>query len=230
MCGTRYFQVPCQAHRHARPSELGEYVMENAGSNFSCQSRFARPRLEMISLSAKVWGFRILIVVTLVLLCVLAGSGVPAWALAIAWSPNGLFLVAYTKGALHLPRLLERVHPLEPAVYRWLGVGLVKRIVANRVWPMIHGMKPPPRSKDREDFLNRIEGDMKAAEICHLATFGLASCIAALYIAAGRNPVALWILVFNVLLNAWPVMLQRSNRWRMQQGRALVARNVKVAA
>lgn len=192
--------------------------------------RVAGFRREMISLTAKVWGFRILIVAALVLLCVLAGSGIPALALSIAWSPNGLFLAAHTKGVLRLPRFLERVHSTEPVLYRWLGVGLVKRIVANRVWPMIHGLKPPPTAKDREDFLNRIEGDMKAAEICHAATFVLASCIALLYVAAGRNPVALWILAFNVALNAWPVMLQRSNRWRMQQGRAPAARNAKVAA
>jgi len=190
----------------------------------------AKPQLEMISLPVKVWGFRILIVATIVLLCVVAGSGVPALALSIAWSPNGLFIVAYTKGVLRLPRFLERVRSAEPVLYRWLGVGLVKLIVANRVWPMIHGLTPLPAPKDREDFLYRIEDRMKRAEICHTVTFVLASCVALLFLAAGQKPVALWILLWNVALNAWPVMLQRSNRWRMQQGRALVARNVKVAA
>jgi hypothetical protein len=30
----------------------------------------------------------------------------------------------------------------------------------------------------------------------------------------------MWIVAFNVLLNGYPVMLQRANRWRVQQIRA----------
>jgi hypothetical protein len=179
------------------------------------------PRAEAVkSLSLKIWALRILIVAAIVVLCVLAKSAIPSWALAIAWSPNGLFLAAFMRGALRLPRVLEPVNPVEPVLYRWLGVGLVKRIVANRVWPMLHGFELPPKPKNRGDFLNQIEHSMRGAEICHAATFVLASCIASYYIAVGRSSVAIWITVFNVALNAYPVMLQRANRWRMQQARA----------
>jgi hypothetical protein len=183
------------------------------------RARRCRPLRRGI-VSAKIWALRILIVAAIVLLCVLAGSGIPSWALAIAWSPNGLFLAAFMRGALRFPRVLEPVHPAEPGLYRWLGVGLVKRIVANRVWPKLLGFELPPKAKNRGDFLNQIELNMKCAEICHAATFVLASSIAAYYIAAGRIAVAIWIAVFNVALNAYPVMLQRANRWRMQQARA----------
>jgi len=115
-------------------------------------------------------------------------------------------------------------------LYRWLGVGFIKLIVANQVWPMVHGFEPPPKPKDRADFLLRIELGMKGAEICHAATFLLATCIAAYYLGTGRGPVALWIMGFNVLLNAYPVMLQRSNRRRMQQFRASTARDLARAA
>jgi glycosyl-4,4'-diaponeurosporenoate acyltransferase len=184
----------------------------------------------VIPLSAKVWGVRILIVATIVLLCVVAKSGIPSWAVAISWSPNGLFLAAFTRGTLRFPRAFEPIHPIEPALYRWLGVGLVKRIVANQVWPMVHGFKPPEKPKNRDDFLDRIELNMKAAEICHAATFVLASCIAMYYEATGRTSVAIWITAFNVAFNAYPVMLQRLNRWRMKQGRVSTTRELTRAA
>lgn len=184
----------------------------------------------MISLTFKVWTFRILIIAAIVLLCVLAGSPLPSWGLAIAWGPNGLFLALFMSGRLRFPRLLEPVHSFEPVLHRWLGVGLVKRIVANRVWPMIHGFKPPEPPKNREEFMIRIELGMKGAEICHALTFILASGVAACYVAVGQSPVAVWIAVFNVLLNLYPVLLQRSNRWRMQEARAATsAGNLRAA-
>lgn len=172
-----------------------------------------------MSVATKVWALRILLVAAIVLLCVLAKSGTPSWAIAIAWGPNGLFLAAFTAGVLRFPRAFEPVHAREPVLYRWLGVGLVKRIVANPLWPLIHGFKPLPKAKNREEFLVRIEAGMKGAEICHAATFILASCVAVYYVTVDQLAVAAWITVFNVALNAYPVMLQRSNRWRMQRAR-----------
>jgi len=172
----------------------------------------------LISVPVKVWVLRILIIAGIVLLCLLAGSGIPSWGLAIAWGPNGLFLAAFMRGVLRFPRILEPVHRIEPVLFRWLGVGLVKRIVANDLWPRLHGFAPPAKPRTRED-LTRIELTMKGAEICHAATFVLASCVALYCATAGQRSLAIWITVFNVVLNAYPVMLQRSNRWRIQQAR-----------
>jgi hypothetical protein len=174
----------------------------------------------MIPLLAKVWGLRILVIVGIAVLCSLTDSGNPAFAFALAWGPNGLFLFAFMRGALHLPRFLESVHPVEPLLYRWVGVGLVKRIVTTRVWPMLNGFEPPPKPKNRHDFLDRTELTTKGAEICHGATFVLALSVTIFCLAIGRTPAAAWILVFNILLNGYPVMLQRSNRWRIHQVRA----------
>jgi hypothetical protein len=176
----------------------------------------------MIPLWVKLWGLRILIVASIVFLCFMAGSGIPSLALALAWGPNGLFLAAYLRGRLHFPRFLEPVKPFEPVLYRWLGVGLVKRIVANRLWPMLNGFDVPPKVTNSQASLDRTEIMMRGAEICHGATFILAFFIALFCLAVRRIPEATWILVFNLLLNGYPVMLQRANRWRVQQLRAKV--------
>lgn len=173
-----------------------------------------------IPLSAQVWGFRIVALVLLILLCALAGSGVPTLAFAWAWGPNGLFLYLAMRGSLHLPQFLVPVREIEPALYRWLGVGFVKRIVATDMWPRFNGFPPPPKLANRQELLQRTEVATTVAEVCHGATFILASFVMLYYMIAERFSDALWVLAFNVVLNAYPVMLQRSNRWRVQHVRA----------
>lgn len=177
-------------------------------------------RPQVISIWATVWGLRILVLVGIAFLCLLADSGSPAFACALAWGPNGLFLFAFAAGVLHLPRFLESVHPIEPVLYRWVGVGWVKQLVATRLWPMLVGAEPPPKPTKRGEFLDYTELVTKGAELCHGATGVLAFSIALICLAVGRISAAVWILVFNMVLNGYPVMLQRSNRWRVHQIRA----------
>lgn len=172
---------------------------------------------QAIPMSAKVWGLRILLCLSIVALCALASSGHPGLALIVTWAPNGLFVAAYLRGMLSLPQFLERVHPIEPAIYRRIGVGLAKRIVETRMWPLMCGNDLPPKMKTRKEFLEFTEQATRGAEICHAATFVLASLVMLIYLAAGNISAAAWILVFNILLNGYPVMLQRTHRWRIQQ-------------
>jgi hypothetical protein len=142
-------------------------------------------------------------------------------AFALAWAPNGLFglfLLWFMRGALPLPRFLVSVQPMEPVLYGWLGVGLVKRIVATRIWPLLNGSwEPPPKPRNRQELLDRIEYATRAAEVIHGATFILGFLVALFLLAVGQFREAVWIVAFNVLLNGYPVMLQRANRWRVQQ-------------
>ena len=175
----------------------------------------------MIPERAMVWGLRILVIAGLVALCALAGSSNPTIAFSLAWGPNGLFLMAYTKGALRLPRLLERVHPIEPALYHLLGAGLVKRVVATRMWPLLIGFDDlPPKPRNRGALIAHVDEMTKGAEVCHAATFILAGVVGVVCLAYERYSAAFWIFVFNFALNGYPVMLQRANRWRVQQIRS----------
>ena len=137
-----------------------------------------------------------------------------------------LFVTAYLTGVLRFPRFLAAVYRWEPVLYRWIGVGLAKRIVATRLWPAFVGVVPPGRPKSRLEFLDYIEGATKGAEISHWAAFAVAISIALVCLHGGRSDVAVWILAFNLLINGYPIMIQRSNRWRVQQTRvdALQAR------
>ena len=169
---------------------------------------------------AKLWALRVLAITLMAFLCWLSDSPTPAVAFALSWGPNGLFLVAFMKGVLRLPRKLEIVHAMEPQLYQWIGVGLVKRIVATRIWPMLVGMEPPPKVTGRRELLMRTELSTKGAEVCHGATLLLVLSVSMYCVAIGQISEAVWILVFNVAFNGYPVMLQRLNRWRIQQIRA----------
>jgi hypothetical protein len=179
-------------------------------------SAMVAPSVPMIPGSAKVWGLRIVLVAVIAILAA-ATSGIASWALVIVWPLNGLFLWLFMRGLLHLPPALEPVHPVEPVLYSWLGVRLVKSIVESPLWPMLNGFEPPLKVKSQQELLDRTEQTARGAEICHLATFAFASLVMVIYFAVGKTSTALWILVLNLLLNGYPVMLQRVHRWRIQQ-------------
>lgn len=170
----------------------------------------------MNSLQLKIWGLRLLAVASLFGLCWLCDSSNPALAFAIAWGPNGLFLFAFQKGKLNLPGFLKRVHKLEPIIYRWLGVGFIKRLVANRLWPMVIGTELPSKPQNRDDFFQQINRSTACAENCHSASFLLTLAIAMACVTFGNHSLAIWTIAFSLLLNAYPIMLQRTNRWRVQ--------------
>ncbi|MEO8308684.1 MAG: GNAT family N-acetyltransferase [Pseudomonadota bacterium] len=197
-------------------------------SHFTFESHGRAGRSILLRVTA--WGLRILILVAVGLLCGVSGSLRPAVAFAVTLVPGIIFVTAFLTGHLRYPPFLNTVYPIEPVIYRWLGVGIVKRLVATRIWPVLVGVVPPPRPKIRREFLNYIEGSTQGAEISHWATFVLAIVLAVVCLAGGRNMLAVWIIAFNILLNGYPIMLQRANRWRVQQLRAALARVARASS
>lgn len=176
--------------------------------------------LQVISTGTKVWSLRLVVLGCIAALCVADGSPGPALAFALCWIPNGIFLALLVAGAFRLPAFLVPVHPIEPALYRWLGVGLVKWIVTRKAWLLLVGLEPPKKANSRDELLDRAEAVTKGAEACHGATLLLALAVAILFALFGHTRPAIWISAFNVALNVYPVLLQRSNRWRLHQFRA----------
>jgi hypothetical protein len=168
----------------------------------------------------KAWGLRLLVLAGIALLCWLSGSWRPAVAFALTWGPNYPFLGAVMIGALRLPRALVPVHAIEAKLYRWAGVGLVKRLVTSHGWLLLVGLEQPPRLASRDATLDRAEQLTRGAEMCHLAALVFAAVITLLFVAGGGTAFAAWTLAMNIALNGYPIMLQRSNRWRVQQLRA----------
>jgi hypothetical protein len=170
-----------------------------------------------VLVALKTWALRLTAFGGIALLCLLANSGSPAFAFVIAWGPNYPLFGAAMIGVLRLPSALEPVHPLEPVLYGWVGVALVKRLVTTRAWLMLAGLESPPRATSRHALLDRTDLMTKGAEVCHGAAFLFASVVALLCLSLGWVPGATWTMAFNIALNGYPIMLQRSNRWRLQR-------------
>ena len=146
----------------------------------------------------------------------LLGATSAAFAFLVVWAPMTWL---GTVSRVVQPRLPRRYHELrdferDPRLYERLGVRLVKRLLRRGPLAVFNpGLHlPAERSSER---LVELEQRMEDAEASHfvllVATLGVVINAAARgwWVAAGLT------LVFDVLLNGYPVMLQRYNRARL---------------
>ncbi len=174
-------------------------------------------RRSLIPSSILAWGLRLLVFGTITLLCLLTDSLFPAIGFVLTWVPNYPLFLAAASGVLRLPRRLVTVHSIEPVLYSWAGVGLVKWIVTTRAWLLLVGLEEPKVQRSRRKLLEGVELLTKGAEVVHGTAFLFAAAMALFCVSIGGVSAAVWISLFNLGLNGYPVMLQRSNRWRLQQ-------------
>jgi hypothetical protein len=117
------------------------------------------------------------------------------------------------------PRLPERYHALRRfetsgRVYELLGVRLFKRLLRRGPLavfnPDLHmPTEPSPAS------LAHLDQRMRDAEASHAILLVLTLGVVAHAAARGWWGAAAWTLLFDVLVNGYPVMLQRYNRARL---------------
>ena len=168
----------------------------------------------------------------------IAGAGV-ALGFPVAgvwWSlshtrPSLLFAVAVNFGLMAFAFALDLVVPLRltPAyyavfpfergglIYERLGVrGFQRFLRAVRV----HGPAPFPRYMPRAGGLDRLVADTYGAETGHALIFLVIVVVAIDAATRGWWDTALWLTLFNVLLNAYPVFSMRHVRARIQSVRS----------
>ncbi len=161
----------------------------------------------------------VLIAATAVLIAVLAWAtwafdrtGL-AFAFVVVWAPMTWL---GTIGRVVTPRLPDRWHELrgfelDGRLYERLGVRIVKRLL--RRGPLAafnpHLHLPAERTPQQ---LAQLDQRMRDAEASHAILLFVTLTAAVVSAAELRWATAAWILSFDVLLNGYPVMLQRYNR------------------
>jgi hypothetical protein len=108
-----------------------------------------------------------------------------------------------------------RCQPFEQSgrLYRWMGVHIFKRLMASRLW---RAFNPDFRWTGRQTGLAAWKQTTCDAETAHALVFVLVLLITGYVAGKGWLSTAGWLLLFNILINGYPVMLQRLNRARIE--------------
>ncbi len=136
-----------------------------------------------------------------------------AFAFVVVWLPMvWLGLVS----RVVVPRLPERCHTLrgferDGHVYELLGVRVVKRLLRRGPLAMFNPALHLPAERTPKN-LARLDQRMRDAEASHFILLVLTLGVVANALARRWWVAAGWTLLFDMLMNGYPVMLQRYNR------------------
>ncbi len=141
------------------------------------------------------------------------GTESVAFAFAVVWLPMTWLGTVSHIVPVRLPEACHSLRRFEQdgRLYERLGVRLVKRLLRRGPLALFNPGLHLPAERTPET-LTRLENRMRAAEASHLILFVLSLSIVAHGAVRGWWSAASSTLLFNVLVNGYPVMLQRYNR------------------
>jgi hypothetical protein len=100
-------------------------------------------------------------------------------------------------------------------IYERLGIQYFKKLV--RRGPLTI-LSPSLRKGEGNDGAQKLFGEMQKAETAHGVIIALMLLLICYALVRGWFDAAGWLMLFNILINGYPVMLQRYNRIKLQQG------------
>ena len=163
-------------------------------------------------------GSTVVLVVLLTSSVVAFGAGSVWFAFLVVWLPMAWLGTISRLVTLRLPegwfelRAFER----DGRLYERLGVRLIKGLLRRGPFAVFNpGLHLPAEHTAAN--LGDLERRMREAEASHSILFVAMFAVAACEAAAGWWSAAGWIALFNVLVNGYPVMLQRYNRALLHQ-------------
>jgi len=101
-------------------------------------------------------------------------------------------------------------------VYERLGIRLFKRLVRHGLLSIFSPTLRFPKDKTIPA-LRILESEMRKAETGHVLTCILMLMFIGYALLKGWLDAVVWMALFNILFNAYPIMLQRYNRIKLQE-------------
>lgn len=101
-------------------------------------------------------------------------------------------------------------------VYERVGIRLVKSLVRRGPLRILSPTLRLPKEKTVSALCN-LENEMRKAETAHTLTFILMLLWVGYAALNGWLDAVTWMLLFNILINGYPIMLQRYNRIKLQE-------------
>lgn len=120
------------------------------------------------------------------------------------------------KTEIRLSESYFRIRKIEYStkIYSTIGIAYFKRIIHKYPLPGAT-LKINLRGKSKSDILN-LENQMREAEQVHVFGFILMVFITILFAVKRSNQFLYWFSIFNILMNLYPIFLQRYNRNRVR--------------
>jgi hypothetical protein len=101
-------------------------------------------------------------------------------------------------------------------VYERLGIRLFKKLVRRGPLSIFSSTLRFPKEKTTPA-LQSLESEMRKAETGHALIFVLVLLFVGYALLKGWLDAVVWTLLFNILVNGYPIMLQRYNRIKLQE-------------
>jgi len=142
----------------------------------------------------------------------------PASALLITWLAMAWIAVVGQAARLSFPPGYYRARPFEGdgRIYERLGVRLFKKLVRRGPLAIFSPTLRFPKERTRAGLLN-LETEMQKAETGHVLIFVVVLLYTGYLLIRGWFDGAAWTLLCNVLINGYPIMLQRYNRIKLRE-------------
>lgn len=148
----------------------------------------------------------------------LFGFRSPMTAFVVNW-----FVLAWTAtvtliARLSLPPAYYTSRPFERtgAVYERIGIRRVKRLLRRGPLRVLSPTLRLPRERTLPALRN-LDNEMRKAETAHVITLLSMLPVAGYALVKGWLDAGTWMLLFSLLINVFPILLQRYNRIKLQE-------------
>ena len=153
------------------------------------------------------------------LICYLTGIYLSFTGFAFAWVLNFVLMAWHTyidslfdwkyKSSWFDTRNFEK----GGAVYKYLGVHLYRKLLVVIGWEKIS--RKESKITNSRDALSLVEAKSRSSEAGHAVIFIIVGVIT-IFVAENLRE-ALWLIILNLLLNVYPIIVQRYNRPRYRR-------------
>jgi len=152
------------------------------------------------------------------------GVGSPLFAFLANWVAMSWMAVAGQFVHFSLPRFWSEHREWEGdgRNYELVGIRAFKALVRRGPLTVLSPTLRMPREVSVAS-LHALEAEMHKAEAGHVIALIIGLALAAWLLLLGLPAATAWLLLFNLLLNGYPIMLQRYNRIKLRQRIARLA-------
>ncbi|HCD51950.1 MAG TPA: hypothetical protein DEQ34_05860 [Balneolaceae bacterium] len=135
-----------------------------------------------------------------------------AWILNFMLMTGTLFVTETLQPELSSSYFLPKSWEKEGRIYTWLGVQEFRKLLVWSGWEKLNKAANPVNT--RSETLKKLEYGTRKSEIGHLIIFFTVLVVTLFVVVKENIAEADWLIFLNIILNVYPMLVQRFNRPR----------------